>query len=215
MTTKVKICGLKTENEVKAAVEYGADYIGVVFFHKSPRNITAKQAFQITKGLTKNVKKVAVVVDSTDAELDNIVNEFKPDYIQCHGSETSDRIKKIKDKYKTGVIKAIAVRCSDDVVKAMDYADVADMILFDAKVPDAPLPGGNGLSFDWNLLKGREFRSPWILSGGLNVQNVQEAIKISGAKEVDVSSSVESEPGVKDIGLIQDFIKNAKAIKIK
>lgn len=213
MTIKVKICGLKTKDEVKAAENYGADYIGVVFFHKSPRNLTAKKAFQITKGLAENVKKVAVVVDATDNELDTIVKEFKPDYIQCHGSETADRIKKIKSTFKTGVIKAIAVRCSDDVAKSMDYNDVADIILFDAKVPNSPLPGGNGLSFDWSLLKGREFSIPWILSGGLNVENVAEAIGISGAKQVDVSSSIESEPGVKDIGLIKEFINNAKAVK--
>ena len=215
MTIKVKICGLKTKSEVKAAVDAKADYIGAVFFHKSPRNITPKKAFQITKGMKRGIKKVAVVVDATDEELENIVKEFKPDYIQCHGNESSSRIKDIKSKYKTDVIKAIAVRCSDDVVKAMEYANVSDMILFDAKVPNSPLPGGNGLSFDWTLLKGREFNVPWVLSGGLNVQNVKDAISISGAKIVDVSSSIESEPGVKDVGLIEQFLKNSKAANLK
>ncbi|MDA0781868.1 MAG: phosphoribosylanthranilate isomerase [Rickettsiales bacterium] len=215
MTVKVKICGLKTKDEVRAAESYGAEYIGLVFFHKSPRNITPKQAFRITKGLKQGVKKVAVVVDPTDMELESIIKDFKPDYVQCHGSESRSRIKDIKKRYKIGVIKAFAVRCSDDVVKSMDYTDVVDMVLFDAKVPNSPLPGGNGLSFDWTLLKGREFNVPWILSGGLNVQNVKNAIKISGAKIVDVSSSIESEPGVKDIGLIKEFIKNAKAAQNK
>ncbi len=215
MTIKVKICGLKTKREVAAAEDANADFIGAVFFHKSPRNITPKQAFQITKSLKESVKKVAVVVDATDPELDNIINEFKPDYIQCHGSESCARIGEIKNRYKVSVIKAIAVRCSDDVVKAMEYTNVSDMILFDAKAPSSPLPGGNGLSFDWTLLKGREFNIPWMLSGGLNVQNVKDAIAISGAKMVDVSSSIEIEPGVKDLGLIEQFLKKAKASNLK
>jgi phosphoribosylanthranilate isomerase len=213
MSTKVKICGLKTKEEVKAAVAYGADYIGFVFFHKSPRNVSAKQAQKLTKDIENKAKTVAVVVDASDADLDAMLKDFKPDYVQCHGSETGKRIIEIKQKYAVKVIKAIAIRSSDDVAKAMDYANVADMILFDAKVPTSPLPGGNGVSFDWTLLCGREFNVPWFLSGGLNIQNVSEAIKISGAKMVDVSSSVESEPGVKDIQLVHEFIKRAKGFK--
>lgn len=212
MNIKVKICGLKTKEEVQASIACGADYVGFVFFHKSPRNVTAKQAEKITKGIGSAVETVAVVVDASDGDIDDMLKAFKPDYIQCHGNETSKRIIEIKHKYGIKVIKAIAVRSSDDIAKAMNYAKVSDMILFDAKVPSSPLPGGNGISFDWTLLRGREFNIPWILSGGLNIQNVKDAIKISGAKMVDVSSSVESEPGVKDAGLVNEFIKMAKRV---
>ena len=158
------------------------------------------------------MKTVAVFVDATDTEIDNVFKHFKPDYIQCHGEESEDRIYDLHVKYALPVIKAIPVRCSDDVVRGNLYANIADMLLFDAKVPNAPLPGGNGLAFDWSLLKERDFAVKWFLSGGLNISNVKEALKTSGALMVDVSSSLESEPGVKDVGLIKEFLKVVKGI---
>jgi phosphoribosylanthranilate isomerase len=212
MTIKVKICGLSDKNEVQAVLDYGADYVGLVFYHKSPRNVTPKQAGQIQKLIKGRLKTVAVVVDMTDIEIEGMLKEFRPDYIQCHGSESVDRLEQIKKKYELNIIKAIPVRSSDDIAKAMDYTKVADMILFDAKAPSSALPGGNGLSFDWALLKGRKFDIPWMLSGGLNVENIKYALKTTDAKMVDVSSSIEIEHGVKDIALIKKFIQNSKSV---
>jgi phosphoribosylanthranilate isomerase len=213
MTVKAKICGITSKDAITSAVEGGADYIGFVFFHKSPRNITPKKAAKLAAFLPDTIKTVGVFVDVTDVELDKIFKDYKPDYLQCHGKESHERIAELRKKYKIPVIKAIAVRSSDDVAKGKAFANVADMILFDAKVPSSPLPGGNGLAFDWTLLKSREFNVPWFLSGGLNIENVAEAVKISGAKMVDVSSSLESEPGVKDHDLIKAFLKKVKSIK--
>ncbi len=212
MTIKAKICGLTTKDAVNSAIKNGADYVGFVFFHKSPRNITPKKAKELCVNLPSGVKTVGVFVDSTDRELDDIFKIFKPDYIQCHGSESAERIYQLHVRYGLPVIKAVAVRSSDDVARGQAFADVADMLLFDAKVPQSPLPGGNGIAFDWTLLKARTFNIPWFLSGGLNIANVAEAIAISGAMAVDVSSSLESEPGVKDPGLIKEFLKIVKSL---
>lgn len=204
--TEVKICGLKTKDAVSQAVRCGASYIGFVFFAKSPRNISPEDTAKLLKNIPQNVKTVAVCVDPSDAELANIFAHFKPDYLQCHGEESIERIVEIKQKYDVKVIKAVAVRSSDDVAHGKNYSDVADMLLFDAKVPKSPLPGGNGLAFDWNLLKNHEFTLPWFLSGGINSDNVTQALKTTGAKLVDVSSSVEKSPGVKDLELIKNFL---------
>jgi phosphoribosylanthranilate isomerase len=212
MTIQAKICGLTSKEAVESAVKNGAEYIGFVFYHKSPRNVTAKQAAALSAGLPKNIKTVGVFVDVTDDELKKIFKVFKPDYLQCHGKESHQRISELKEKFGIPIIKAIAVRASDDIAKGKTYSDVTDMLLFDAKVPSSPLPGGNGLAFDWTLLKAREFNVPWFLSGGLNIENVTEAVKISGAKIVDVSSSIESEPGKKDPDLIKAFLKKVKNI---
>lgn len=212
MTVKAKICGLTTKESVTAAVENGADYVGFVFFHKSPRNIAPKKAKELASLVPDTVKTVGVFVDATDSELDSIFKIFKPDLMQCHGSETKQRIYDLRVKYGIPVIKAVAVRSSDDVVKGQSFSDTADMLLFDAKVPQSPLPGGNGISFDWTLLKAREFLVPWFLSGGLNIANVADAVRITGAKAVDISSSLESEPGIKDTGLIKEFLKIVKSL---
>ncbi len=210
MTIKIKICGVTTFDAVRSAVQSGADYIGFVFYPKSPRNLDPKIANGLGKHVPKNIKKVAVVVDATNDDIDAILKYFMPDILQCHGNETIERIKEIKEKYKLPVIKAIAVRSSDNISKGSTYAAVADMILFDAKAPPTKMPGGNGLVFDWTLLKEREFDVPWFLSGGLNIQNVTEALRITQAPGVDVSSSLESEPGIKDPELISLFIKKVK-----
>ncbi len=212
MAIKVKICGLTSAESVQSAVDGGADYIGFVFFHKSPRNVTPKLAAELAAGIPKNIKTVGVFVDATDAELDSVFKHFKPDFIQCHGAESQDRIYDLRMKYALPIIKAIAVRNSDDVAQGKAFAGSVDMLLFDAKVPSSPLPGGNGLAFDWTLLKERAFIVPWFLSGGLNPSNVKEAIAISGAKAVDVSSSLEYEPGKKDPELVREFLRQAKGI---
>jgi len=213
MTVKAKICGLTTKEAILSAIDNGADYIGFVFFHKSPRNITAKKAKELSDIIPPHIKKVGVFVDPTNEYLDDLFKLFKPDYIQCHGSETQERIYDIHMRYSLPVIKAISVRNSDDIVRGKAYSNVSDMVLFDARAPiDSPIPGGNGIAFDWALLKKREFIVPWILSGGINIDNLEEAVKISGAKIVDVSSSIESAPGVKDSDLIAAFLKKVKTL---
>lgn len=212
MNIKAKICGITTIEAVQALNDGGADYAGFVFFHRSPRNVTAQKAKELSLQLDPSIKTVAVMVDPSNDEIDEILKHFKPDYIQCHGNESTERIYDLHIRYALPVIKAIAVRSSDDVARGVSYSNTADMILFDAKVPDSNLPGGNGLSFDWSLLREREFKTKWFLSGGINIQNVEEAVKISGAHMVDVSSSLESEPGIKDPELIKEFMRVVKEI---
>lgn len=211
---QVKICGVTTVAAVKAVADAGADFVGFVFYPRSPRHISPNQAQELVTNLSKEVKTVAVCVDITDDELDVMLAHFKPHYLQLHGKESLERVQAIKQKYGIQVIKAIAVRNGDDIARGMAYEKIADMLLFDAKAPEtmsSALPGGNGLIFDWNLLKDRVFTVPWILSGGLNAENVKEAVALSGAGIVDVSSSVEVRPGIKDIKLIQEFIRAAKS----
>jgi phosphoribosylanthranilate isomerase len=211
----IKICGLTSEKAVKTTVDAGAGYAGFVYFPTSPRHITLDKAAKLKALLPETVKSVLVVVDPDDALLANIHARVKPDYIQLHGKETKERVQAVRKACpQSKIIKAVKVRNSDDVASAMAFTDVADALLFDAKPPELPgmLPGGNGLSFDWALLKNREFSLPWFLSGGLHAKNVVEAIKESGAPMVDISSGVESAPGVKDPALIKAFIKKVQAI---
>jgi len=205
MNIKAKICGLSNKEGVTAAIENGAEYVGFVFLSKSPRNISPEKAAEISKKV--NIKKVAVVVDADDSLLQEISNVLKPDLFQLHGDENPERVKEIKELCNIPVIKAISVRNSDDVSKIYAYKDVADMLLFDAKASEGALSGGNGLSFNWHLLEGRDFPLPWILSGGINADNVKEAVSISGTEIVDVSSSLESSPGVKEPKLIEEFLR--------
>ena len=212
MVIKAKICGLKTVEAVEAAVKNKADYIGFVFFGKSPRNLSLEKVAEISKIIPAGIKKVGVFVDADDEKIKSAIDAANLDYIQCHGKEDIERIKDLREKFSIKVIKAISVNCKDDIQKANNYAKHADIILFDTKVSNSILPGGNGLSFDWNLLKDFEPNFPWILSGGLNLNNIEEAISISGAKAVDLSSSLEQSPGVKDPNLIAKFLKKVKNI---
>lgn len=207
---KIKICGLTSFDAVRSAVKSGADYIGFIFYPRSPRHLAPHIATGLGRHIPDNIKKVAVMVDPTDDDIDLLFRGFMPDLIQCHGNETVARIKAIKTKYKLPIIKAIKVKSSDDVAKGNAYAEVADMLLFDAKAPSKALPGGNGISFDWTLLKMREFDVPWFLSGGLNIGNVIEAIETTGVRALDASSSLESEPGKKDPELIKLFIEKIR-----
>ncbi|WP_170404954.1 phosphoribosylanthranilate isomerase [Ruegeria arenilitoris] len=208
----VKICGLTAPEHVRAAVEAGARYIGFNFFPKSPRYAPIAQAAALASDVPVGVAKVALAVNFSDAQLDEIVAGVPLDMLQLHGAESPERVAEVKSRFGLPVIKAIGVAEAEDLAAIDLYSDVADQLLVDAKPPkNSDLPGGNGLPFDWRLLAGRKYwRTPWMLSGGLNPDNVAEAIRMTGAKQVDVASGVESAPGVKDPGLIRSFIEAAR-----
>jgi phosphoribosylanthranilate isomerase len=209
--TKVKICGLSTPETLQAALEAGADFVGLVFFPKSPRHVSFDKAAALSAQAKTRAKIVALTVDADDALLAAIMKAAKPDYIQAHGAETPKRIEEIKRQTGAGVIKVIKVKEAGDVALARDYRDVADLIMFEPKAPEGLLPGGNGIAFDWNLLKGKD--GQFMLAGGLNPDNVTQAIRLTHAPIVDVSSGVETTPGQKDLGLIRKFIEAAKAAR--
>ena len=208
MTTpaRVKICGLRDVAAMQSAVDAGATYVGLVFFPKSPRNVSIAQAALVAKAVPVGVAKVALVVDADDALLDSITAEVPLDVLQLHGSETPARVAAIRARYGLPVMKAVGVADESDVASLDAYAQVADQILVDAKPPkNADLPGGNGLSFDWRLIAGRRWPVPWMLAGGLTPENVAEAIALTGAAQVDVSSGVETSPGIKDPARMSAF----------
>lgn len=204
---RVKICGLRSQADVEAVARAGAAYAGFVFFQKSPRNLTLPQAKALALAAPVGLAKVALVVDADDATLDAIVAEVPLDMLQLHGAETPGRVAEVRARYGLPVMKAVGVAGPDDLAALMDYSLVADQILVDAKPPKgADLPGGNGLAFDWRLLVGRKWLRPWMLAGGLTAENVAEAVRLTGARQVDVSSGVESAPGVKDAAKIAAFV---------
>lgn len=210
MATRVKICGLRDAASVATAVEAGARYLGFVFFAKSPRNIAVAQARDLAVEVPMGVAKVALVVNATDAELAEIVEAVPLDMLQLHGAETPARVAEIRARFGLPVMKAIGVAEAADLAQIPGYEAVADQILLDAKAPKgAVLPGGNGLAFDWRLVKGHKFTKPWMLAGGLTPENVAEAVRLTGALQVDVSSGVESSAGVKDAALIRAFLRAA------
>jgi phosphoribosylanthranilate isomerase len=212
LQTRVKICGLRDVAAVQAAVDAGAAYVGLVFFPKSPRNVTIAEAATLALAVPPGVAKVALVVDADDALLDDITANVPIDILQLHGHETPERVAEIRARYGLPVMKAVGVADESDLAALDSYARVADQILVDAKPPkDADLPGGNGLSFDWRLIAGRRWPVPWMLAGGLTPDTVGEAIALTGAAQVDVSSGVESAPGVKDPALISAFCAAAQA----
>lgn len=210
--TTIKICGLSEEATLRAAIDAGANMVGFVHFAQSPRHVTLERASILKVLLPAAVKSVIVTVDPDDTLMDAITSIVSPDFVQLHGHETPARVADIRRRLpKQKLIKALPVASGDDIAKAHAFAAHVDMLMFDAKPPSSSgLPGGNGLSFDWALMKNRTFALPWILSGGLSAENVREAIQQSGATAVDVSSGVESSPGVKDAALIQQFITNAR-----
>jgi phosphoribosylanthranilate isomerase len=211
-TTRVKICGLSEPVTMQAALDAGADFVGLVFFAKSPRNVSFEQAQKLADMARGHSAIVALTVDASDEELLRIAETVRPDYIQAHGKESPDRCTDIKALTRCKVIKAIGVGEATDVAKADPFK--TDLILFDAKgeVMNAALPGGNGIAFDWTLLsqKRGEQRGEFMLAGGLNADNVADAIRITQAPIVDVSSGVEIAPGVKDAKRIAKFIQRAK-----
>jgi phosphoribosylanthranilate isomerase len=200
---------------VDAAVEAGADMIGLVFFPRSPRNVTLSQAAALAARARGKARIVTLVVDADDALLKDITAKVDPDLIQAHGTESPERIAEIGRLTGKPVIKAIRVKDDADIAAAADFSRVASLILYDAKAPEtlgSHLPGGNGHAFDWGLLEGTS-RPAFMLAGGLTPENVAEAIRVTGAPVVDVSSGVETAPGVKDISLIRKFIEAAKAAR--
>jgi phosphoribosylanthranilate isomerase len=208
----VKICGLATVDDVRACADAGANYMGLVFFEKSPRNITLPAARELALAAPLGLAKVALVVNPSDAELDAITGTVPLDMLQLHGRETPERVAEVKARYGLPVMKAVGIADGDDLPKLESYFGVADQILVDAKPPKGgELPGGNGLSFDWRLIAGRRWPCPWMLAGGLTPENVAEAVKMTGAKQVDVSSGVEDAPGQKNAKLIQKFVQSSSA----
>ncbi len=212
---RVKICGLTRPEDVVAVAEAGAAYAGFVFFPKSPRNVTVATARDLAVEVPVGVAKVALVVNADNELLDSITATVPLDILQLHGSETPERVADIRARYGLPVMKAVGVADTEDVAALDVYSQIADQILVDAKPPKhADLPGGNGVSFDWRLISARRWSKPWMLAGGLTPDNVAEAIALTGAKQVDVSSGVESAPGIKDAGLIRDFI-NATRVPVR
>jgi phosphoribosylanthranilate isomerase len=207
---RVKICGLRTTADVAAVAASGAAYAGFVFFAKSPRNLTIAQARDLALAAPPGLAKVALVVNADDATLDAITEAMPLDMLQLHGHESPDRVAEIRTRYGLPVMKAVGVADEGDLAAVFDYSLVADQLLIDAKPPkNADLPGGNGLSFDWRLVAQRRWLRPWMLAGGLTPENVAQAIRLTNARQVDVSSGVESAPGVKDPARIAAFVKAA------
>jgi phosphoribosylanthranilate isomerase len=208
MSVNAKICGITTKEAIESAIKGGAYFVGFVFFPKSPRYVTPEKAAELAENLPPGIKKVAVMVDPTDDEIESVFEYITPDYLQLHGAETPERVREIRATFSVPVIKAIKVRSSDDVALWGAFSKVADMLLFDARAPESsPLPGGNGLVFDWTLIKNRKFTIPWMLSGGLNSENLKHAIELTGARMVDASSSLENQPGIKDPKLVREFLE--------
>ena len=208
--TRVKICGLSTADTLDAAIKAGAGYVGFVFFEKSPRNLSVEAARDLAIEVPPGIAKVSLTVDASDATLERITDAVPLDMLQLHGSETPERVAEVRAKFGLPVMKAIGIADAEDVAKIDLYAPVADQLLVDAKPPKGgELPGGNGLSFDWRLIANRRWSKPWMLAGGLTPDNVAEAIALTGAQQVDVSSGVENAPGQKDADLIARFLANA------
>ncbi len=213
MNTKVKICGLTTEADIDAALECGADYIGLVFFEPSPRNVSIKDGKRLAQYVARRTKIVALMVNADDTLVNKIASEVRPDICQLHGNESIERIGRIAALTGCEMMKVIKVASQEDAEQALTYKDISDYILFDAKAPKgSPLPGGNGLQFDWRALETVKSKIDYMLSGGLTPENVQQAIQLTGAHTVDVSSGVESAPGRKDPARIRAFLHAAKGL---
>jgi phosphoribosylanthranilate isomerase len=212
MPLLVKICGLSTRETLDAALDAGADMVGFVFFPPSPRHLSLETARELGAQAGRNAAKVALTVDADDATLGNIVEALRPDILQLHGKESVARLRDIRQTFGLPIMKAIAVETAADLAALPGYAAVADRILFDARPPKgATRPGGLGAAFDWHVLENLDLRLPFMVSGGLHPDNVAEAIRVTRAGGVDVSSGVERAPGVKDIEMIRAFIRAARA----
>ena len=209
MTISIKICGLSTPETVRLAARLGADYTGFIFFPKSPRHVEKALAAELAQlSRDEGAAPVAVTVDMDDAELDGIVAAMKPAMLQLHGKESPERVAEVKSRYGLPVMKAFALRTPGDLDEIRTYVGVADRFLFDAKPPaGSDLPGGNGISFDWRILAALDAGIDYMLSGGLDAGNVTEALGISGARAVDISSGVESAPGIKDPARMEKFVR--------
>ena len=215
MTTLVKICGLSTPETLDVALEAGADMVGFVFFPPSPRNISFETARALESRVKGKARKVALTVDADDTLLASIIEALKPDMLQLHGHETPQRVAAVRESFGLPVMKVLPIEAKSDLLPIGSYTSVADRLLFDARAPrDATRPGGLGKPFDWHLLENLDLSIPFMLSGGLNAGNVAEALRITRAPGVDVSSGVESAPGVKDPEKIRAFIRAARSAKV-
>jgi phosphoribosylanthranilate isomerase len=214
MTVAAKICGLSSEAAVTAAVAGGAAFLGFVFYPPSPRAVSADKAARLCAAVPVGIARVGLFVDADDAAIRAVLAEVPIDILQFHGGESPYRVAEARLRFARPVMKVVAIAGPEDVESAARYEEVSDLLLFDAKPPHRPdaLPGGNGLAFDWSLIAGHTWRRPWMLSGGLTAELLPDAVRISGATTVDVSSGVESRPGEKDLAKIRAFLAAAGAL---
>ena len=214
MALDIKICGLKTDQAMAAALAGGASHAGFIFFAKSPRYVEPAQAGRLREAARGKALAVAVTVDANDAFLDDIVTAMKPDMLQLHGSETPERVAELKARYGLPVMKALPLSETVDLDRIKPFIGVADRFLFDAKPPKgSELPGGNGVAFDWRILAGLDAGVDYMLSGGLNAANIGDALRLANPPGIDISSGVESAPGVKDPALIEQFFRAVRAAR--
>ena len=207
---RVKICGLRSRSEVEAAVAAGAAYVGFVFFPASPRHLSLGDARWVLQRAPEGVTRVALTVDPSDEALEALLAAVPVDMLQLHGRESPERVAEVRARFGRPVMKAVGIGEEADLAQLDDYSGVADQILVDARPPrDASVPGGNGIAFDWRLIRERRWTGPWMLAGGLTPENVAEAVRLTGAEQVDVSSGVESRPGYKDPAKVEAFVRNA------
>jgi phosphoribosylanthranilate isomerase len=219
MKPLIKICGLSTPETIAAALDNGADMVGFIFFPKSPRNVSVERAARLRQAAVGRAKAVAVTVDAPDEALDELVRKMQPDILQLHGAETPERVAAVKARYGLPVIKAMSIREAADLEKIAPYRGIADKFLLDAKAPkSSELPGGNGVSFDWSLLSALDPGLDYMLSGGVNAGNVGQALAVTHAPGLDLSSGVESAPGVKSVALVNEFfaaLKKARELELE
>ncbi|MEM8915239.1 MAG: phosphoribosylanthranilate isomerase [Pseudomonadota bacterium] len=214
MKLDVKICGISTTEALEAAHRGGARYVGFVFYPPSPRAVSVSLAAQLARAVPTGMRTVGLFVEPSDDELEQVVSQVPLDVVQLHGEERPGRVAEVRAQTSVPVMKALRIATADDLAEVDAFAEAADSLLFDARLPKSvtSLPGGNGITFDWSLLTGLEVTKPWMLSGGLTSKNLAEAVTVTGAKAVDASSSVEDRPGHKDPGLIREFLATAAAI---
>ena len=215
MSIAVKICGVNAPAAVAAAARAGASFVGLVFYERSPRYVTPARAGALVAGLPPGIGKVGLFVDMDDAAIGGALRSVPLDLLQFHGRESPERVAAVKATFGIPIMKAITIAARGDFEAVRPYAGCADWILFDAKAPASlqdALPGGNAVSFDWRLLAGLELPVPWMLSGGLDPENVAEAVRVSGARAVDVSSGVEARPGLKDPARIEAFVRAVEGL---
>ena len=207
----IKICGLSTPEAIDAVIDGGATHAGFIFFEKSPRHIQLEQAKALSTHIDRRIPKVAVTVDADDNYLEAVIEAQEPDLLQLHGSESVARVKELKRQYGLPIIKVFSIRDAKDLDAAKPYVETADYLMLDAKAPKgSEIPGGNGVAFDWEIVDQWPKNVPYILSGGLNAQNVCEAISRTGTGAIDVSSGVESSPGIKEVTMIREFLDALK-----
>jgi phosphoribosylanthranilate isomerase len=208
---RVKICGLRSRAEVGAAAAAGAAYVGFVFFPRSPRNVSLADARWVAEAVPDGLIRVALTVDADDAALEELVETVPIDMLQLNGEETPDRVAEVRERFGRPVMKAVSIGGEEDLRALEAYSRVADQLLVDARpLAGSDRPGGNGVTFDWRLIRGWRWSRPWMLAGGLTPQNVAEAVRLTGAEQVDVSSGVEARPGYKDSDLVLSFVRAAR-----